>query len=100
MPYANSGSGGRGRAYWAKETKEAQHPTGDAARHGERRCGALLAIGFLSLAILLVALVLPSGCQQQAATGGRLIFALESEPERLDPLTIKNPQTFRVAWQI
>lgn len=29
-----------------------------------------------------------------------MVFALESEPERLDPLTIKNPQTFRVAWQM
>ena len=29
-----------------------------------------------------------------------VVFALESEPERLDPLTIRNPQTFRVAWQI
>ena len=34
------------------------------------------------------------------ATAAQVVFALESEPERLDPLTIRNPQTFRVAWQI
>ena len=34
------------------------------------------------------------------AAAAPVVFALESEPERLDPLTIRNPQTFRVAWQI
>lgn len=30
----------------------------------------------------------------------KLVIGLESEPERLSPITIKNPQTFRIAWQI
>jgi ABC-type transport system substrate-binding protein len=28
------------------------------------------------------------------------VIGQESEPERLDPLTIKSPETFRVSWQI
>lgn len=30
----------------------------------------------------------------------QLIVGLESEPERLSPITIKDPQTFKIAWQI
>ncbi|WKZ15486.1 MAG: ABC transporter substrate-binding protein [Candidatus Jettenia caeni] len=30
----------------------------------------------------------------------QLTVGLESEPERLNPITIKDPQTFRIAWQI
>ena len=30
----------------------------------------------------------------------QLIIGLESVPERLNPITIKDPQTFKVAWQI
>ena len=30
----------------------------------------------------------------------QLVIGLESEPERLSPITIKDPQTFRIAWQI
>jgi ABC-type transport system substrate-binding protein len=30
----------------------------------------------------------------------RLVIGIEGEPERLDPLTIKNPKTFILSWQI
>lgn len=30
----------------------------------------------------------------------QLIIGLESEPERLNPITLKDPKTFRIAWQI
>jgi ABC-type transport system substrate-binding protein len=37
----------------------------------------------------------------QAQRGdSQFIIGLEGEPERLDPLTIKNPQTFILSWQI
>lgn len=33
-------------------------------------------------------------------TGAPLVVALDSELERLDPLTIKSPKTFIIAWQV
>jgi peptide/nickel transport system substrate-binding protein len=35
-----------------------------------------------------------------AKTPSQLVIGIESEPERLDPLTIKNPKTFILSWQI
>lgn len=35
-----------------------------------------------------------------AKEANRFVIGIESEPERLDPLTIKNPKTFILSWQI
>ena len=40
-----------------------------------------------------------SGCAEDIATE-ELIVGIEAEPERFDPLTMRNPNTFIVAWQI
>lgn len=35
-----------------------------------------------------------------APSPSQFVIGIESEPERLDPLTIKNPKTFILSWQI
>ena len=40
-----------------------------------------------------------AGCSDEIATG-ELIVGIEAEPERFDPITIKNPKGFIVVWQI
>lgn len=55
---------------------------------------------FLRVVCLVVLATLAAACSNQPPPGARIVFGLESEPERLDPLTIKNPKTFVVSWQI
>lgn len=124
--YANTGSGGRGRPYWSRDEqgapkrstrhqKGAEATVGDArdepvqaddvaerrARESTRLRGASRMREPLAFALVSVlALFSGAGCRREATNASQLTFALESEPERLSPLTIQNPQTFRVAWQI
>jgi ABC-type transport system substrate-binding protein len=39
-------------------------------------------------------------CSKQATQPGQLVVGLDAELERLDPLTMKNPKSFIVSWQI
>ena len=55
---------------------------------------------FASFAAAVAAVVFTWAAGTAPGIAAPVVFALESEPERLDPLTIRNPQTFRVAWQI
>ena len=55
---------------------------------------------FASFAAAVAVVVVAWAAGTVASAAAPIVFALESEPERLDPLTIRNPQTFRVAWQI
>ena len=54
--------------------------------------------GLFIVAVAAVACASVTGMPARAAPP--VVFALESEPERLDPLTIRTPQTFRIAWQL
>ena len=51
-----------------------------------------------SLLALLVFLGMVGGSDEAVAT--ELIVGIEAEPERFDPITIKNPKGFIVVWQI
>lgn len=51
-----------------------------------------------SLLVLLVVLGM-AGCSDETAAS-ELIVGIEAEPERFDPITIKNPKGFIVVWQI
>lgn len=55
---------------------------------------------FASFAAAVAVIVVTWAAGTVASAASPIVFALESEPERLDPLTIRNPQTFRVAWQV
>ena len=59
---------------------------------------------FLTSGLIVAAVILFSAglfsCSRPDKSPEELVIGLESEPERLSPVTIKNPQTFRVAWQI
>ena len=53
----------------------------------------------LKLAILLLTVV-AVGCSKQTPVPDKLVIGIEAEPERLNPLTMKNPKNFIIAWQI
>lgn len=53
----------------------------------------------LSTLILFTAAFGLSACSDKVPTG-QLIVGIEAEPERFDPLTMKNPKNFIVSWQI
>lgn len=54
-------------------------------------------IMFLALACV----VFLGACTESTSTKtSQLIIGIESEPERLDPLTMKSPKTFILSWQI
>jgi len=51
--------------------------------------------------LLFISFIILSPCfGESKEVHDQLIVGLESEPERLNPITIKDPQTFRIAWQI
>lgn len=50
--------------------------------------------------ISLFSITMVIGCAEQKDVSTEMRIALESEPERLDPMTIKNPKTFILTWQI
>lgn len=50
-------------------------------------------------ASLLVAAGLLSGCSEQAQHN-ELLVGIEAEPERFDPLTVRNPKSFIAVWQL
>jgi oligopeptide transport system substrate-binding protein len=52
------------------------------------------------MSFLVFLIVVISSCSPKSEKADQLIFGLESEPERLHPITIKDPQTFYIAWQI
>jgi len=54
----------------------------------------------LSAFLFLNAFFLTSCAPKTEKLNDQLVIGLESEPERLSPITIKDPQTFRIAWQI
>ena len=51
------------------------------------------------LALMLGACLVSSSCTANEQPH-QFAIGIESEPERLDPLTIKNPKTFILSWQI
>ena len=53
----------------------------------------------LLLPILLLTIFL-TGCWGQPPVSDQLVIGVEAEPERFDPLTMKNPKNFIIAWQI
>jgi ABC-type transport system substrate-binding protein len=55
---------------------------------------------FIRLFLCFGCVFLMSCSRKVEKTTSQLIIGQESEPERLSPLTIKDPQTFRIAWQI
>ena len=72
----------------------AKRPSRDGTGvHSTRLLGLLTPLLVLFTAIL--ALV---GCSRSPS--GDFIVGLEAEPERLDPLTIRNPKGFILAWQV
>lgn len=56
--------------------------------------------GALLAPALIAGLLVLSACSPTQETPRQFVIGQESEPERLDPLTIKSPETFRVSWQI
>ncbi len=62
---------------------------------GTQRCWRLLTV---SLLIIGVAFGISACSKKEQA--GQLIVGVEAEPERFDPLTMKNPKNFIVSWQI
>lgn len=61
-----------------------------------RRRGGTVARALLACLIA----VTTAACWRSPDQGQQLVVGIESETERLDPLTIKNPQTFILSWQI
>lgn len=55
---------------------------------------------FFRSALLVVLVVMSAACTKQVPPGERIVIGIDSEPERLDPLTIKSPKTFIVSWQL
>lgn len=55
---------------------------------------------FRMCALALAATFALASCTGKAPRTDALVVGIEAEPERLDPLTIKNPKTFLIAWQI
>lgn len=58
------------------------------------------AIFFKILIVCFCLAALISCAKKDTATSNQLIVGLASEPERLNPITIKDPQTFPISWQI
>jgi len=55
----------------------------------------------LSALLLCISFIFLSPCfSQNKKLQDQLIIGLESEPERLNPITLKDPKTFKIAWQI
>lgn len=60
----------------------------------------LRASGYIIKALLALAICIQLfGCTDKVSTN-ELIVGIEAEPERFDPLTMKNPKNFIVSWQI
>lgn len=53
----------------------------------------------LKLAVLLLSIA-TVGCSKQPSAPDKLVIGIGAEPERFDPLTMKNPKNFIIAWQI
>lgn len=53
-----------------------------------------------SLLVLFLSACLVGGTSTAEERPSQFVIGIESEPERLDPLTIKNPKTFILSWQI
>ncbi len=112
MAYANSGSSGRGKNFQPMETKAGREQVNMPTPREEnspqvrnlprRKMPARTLFALKVVVIVLLGQLAWSSCRQRpsAQSSQPLVFALESEPERLDPLTIKSPKTFPVAWQI
>lgn len=62
---------------------------------GQQNCRRALLEGLLVVSIACGL----GGCSDKAPSG-QLIVGIEAEPERFDPLTMKNPKNFIVSWQI
>lgn len=105
MATANSGSVGRGK------------PLAKRPQRGTAICpglaSAVVVLGrestasktdqkwrYVFLCIALCVVVLSPSCTRPPQPVSQFVIGLESEPERLAPLTIKSPETFRVSWQI
>jgi len=54
----------------------------------------------IASAVLVGSMLFTAACDQGSRSKNKLVIGLDSEVERLDPLTIKNPKTFIVSWQI
>ena len=50
--------------------------------------------------LIILSLLISLSCAKTEESSISLRIGLETEPERLNPITLRNPQTFRVAWQI
>jgi ABC-type transport system substrate-binding protein len=55
---------------------------------------------FLKIFLLAALIGSLGACSKQTAPVGKLVVGIEAEPERFDPLTMKNPKNFIVSWQI
>ena len=58
--------------------------------------GSRILLSIFVVALLQIQL---SGCSSES-NDGELIVGIAAEPERFDPLTMKNPKNFIVSWQI
>ncbi|RJX17054.1 MAG: ABC transporter substrate-binding protein [Desulforudis sp.] len=52
---------------------------------------------FMAIAVLFLGL---ASCSRQTSSADQIVVGIEAEPERFDPLTMKNPKNFIVSWQI
>jgi ABC-type transport system substrate-binding protein len=121
MAAANSGSVGRGKSFQqSKKTPVARaisrmginkipHTGSFMRRQSGGAVSYILAVLFSFFLGFLVAVFLGYRLgyysfdldkTAKAKEPSHLVMGIESEPERLDPLTIKNPKTFILSWQI
>lgn len=54
----------------------------------------------LSLITIIVLAAGLTACSSQESAIDQIVVGIETEPERFDPLTMKNPKNFMVSWQI
>ncbi|MEW8056635.1 MAG: ABC transporter substrate-binding protein [Candidatus Thiodiazotropha sp.] len=54
----------------------------------------------LSVGLVIFFATALSSCSKENTTSSQLVVGIDTEPERFDPLTMKNPKNFIVSWQI
>jgi len=80
MAYANLGSANRGKKLRRKRLVNRAYYT-----------------PLIILLVIILVVIFSCGRKKESS---RLVIGLNTQIERLNPITIKNPQTFQVAWQI
>lgn len=104
MAVSNSGSVGRGKPFrWKKGSADYQRKSVGCAMtvavqatYSPNKMSARIIAILLSFFFGVWAI----GEIQAAEEPSQLVVGIEGEPERLDPLTMKNPKTFILSWQI